>query len=587
MRAVATFKRDCEADDDIKLARIELASLIAGPVRELSATDARAYLGLSAVPDVLKNRRIFGFDVHSCDPAHLARRLAFWDYIVTAQKPSNRRATLPSGATGVSFVQGNASIYVSQSQILEWTAYVRDGERLEGVLLNGHPVVDLMRLGDPIVAGSAGKPFSPASRRKNEYLSHGFHKYKAKFFPRLARSLINYTVPLQEGVVLDPFCGSGTTGVEASLLGLRATQFDIDPLSVFISSVKGRLGSLDSKGLNAVAGRSTKKLVDLSPGFFSGKGYQLPQFLLARRPKRLTPEQMTAIENEVTALQEIIQNTRGKDVRDLLRVALSHAIATKVSLRWMGTGDNRYALEIAKRPTQQIFRAQLSNLTEKLETIDALRRAHFISDFGHVESSVSDCGALPLPNESVHAVVTSPPYLPAASGRETYLRSRAASLVALDLMSEKDILETEKAIVGSVLAMPSLQAQVPKSVTELADWMMPQRERTAKARPTVAYFEKLGASLREMNRVLKPGGCAALVVSKEHTFWELTTKKVLRKFDMVEPICEMATNKKFGINMDVDRVETIELSKMDFAARPGAQGAYFEAIIVLRKRVAK
>ena len=32
-----------------------------------------------------------------------------------------------------------------------------------------------------------------SSRHQREYLGHGIHKYKAKFFPRFARSLINIT----------------------------------------------------------------------------------------------------------------------------------------------------------------------------------------------------------------------------------------------------------------------------------------------------------------------------------------------------------------------------------------------------------
>lgn len=71
--------------------------------------------------------------------------------------------------------------------------------------------------------------------------------------------------------------------------------------------------------------------------------------------------------------------------------------------------------------------------------------------------------------------------------------------------------------------------------------MLPQRERTSKARPTTAYFEKLGQSLAEMKRVLRPEGSIALVVSKEHTFYEMVTRKVLRTFDMVEAISQLAT----------------------------------------------
>ena len=46
------------------------------------------------------------------------------------------------------------------------------------------------------------------------YLTHGFDRYPAKMIPHLARWAIErYSVPGE--AVLDPFCGSATTGVVA------------------------------------------------------------------------------------------------------------------------------------------------------------------------------------------------------------------------------------------------------------------------------------------------------------------------------------------------------------------------------------
>jgi hypothetical protein len=106
--------------------------------------------------------------------------------------------------------------------------------------------------------------------------------------------------------------------------------------------------------------------------------------------------------------------------------------------------------------------------------------------------------------------------------------------------------------------------------------MTPQRERAPKALPTLAYFINLQACLLEMRRVLKAQGKVALVVSKEHTSWALTSRQVLRKFDMAGSIVEMATARQYGIDFRHERTIDIELHKMDFAARPGAKGAYSE-----------
>ena len=68
-------------------------------------------------------------------------------------------------------------------------------------------------------------------------LTHGIHKYPAKFFPELPRWFIQrYSQP--GDIILDPFMGSGTTNLEASLLGRHSVGVDVDPFSRFIATVK-------------------------------------------------------------------------------------------------------------------------------------------------------------------------------------------------------------------------------------------------------------------------------------------------------------------------------------------------------------
>ena len=68
-------------------------------------------------------------------------------------------------------------------------------------------------------------------------LTHGIHKYPAKFFPELPRWIIKRYSEKWD-MILDPFMGSGTTNLEASLLGRHSIGVDVDPFSRFIASVK-------------------------------------------------------------------------------------------------------------------------------------------------------------------------------------------------------------------------------------------------------------------------------------------------------------------------------------------------------------
>jgi DNA modification methylase len=66
---------------------------------------------------------------------------------------------------------------------------------------------------------------------------HDFYKYPARFSPVFAREAINAFT--EEGeTILDPFCGGGTSLVEAISLGRKAAGFDISSLAVFLTRVK-------------------------------------------------------------------------------------------------------------------------------------------------------------------------------------------------------------------------------------------------------------------------------------------------------------------------------------------------------------
>jgi DNA modification methylase len=68
--------------------------------------------------------------------------------------------------------------------------------------------------------------------------THGVHPYPAKFIPQIPRALIALLHPGDDSAVLDPFCGSGTTLVEAVLAGRPAIGVDLSPLACLISKVK-------------------------------------------------------------------------------------------------------------------------------------------------------------------------------------------------------------------------------------------------------------------------------------------------------------------------------------------------------------
>lgn len=66
---------------------------------------------------------------------------------------------------------------------------------------------------------------------------HGFHTYPARMHPAMARRAIELFSPVS-GIVLDPFCGSGTVLLEAQLAARSAIGADLNPLAVILAQFK-------------------------------------------------------------------------------------------------------------------------------------------------------------------------------------------------------------------------------------------------------------------------------------------------------------------------------------------------------------
>ena len=75
---------------------------------------------------------------------------------------------------------------------------------------------------------------------------HRLHPYKGKFIPQLVEYFLDGRIDgfktevyFQPGdIILDPFCGSGTTLIQANELGMHAVGIDISAFNAFISNTK-------------------------------------------------------------------------------------------------------------------------------------------------------------------------------------------------------------------------------------------------------------------------------------------------------------------------------------------------------------
>jgi DNA modification methylase len=240
------------------------------------------------------------------------------------------------------------------------------------------------------------------NRADKAHQLHGLHPYPARFVPALPRLLIERLSDPGD-LVVDPFCGSGTTLVEALLLGRKAKGSDINPVALAVARAKTRrLSGGQVERLHSLA-----QLVSTRAGKLLASGaLVLPDTwepVSGRRFRGLRFWFDEYVARELTALKSIIDAEEDEGVRNVALMCFS-SILVAVSHQ---DSDTRYVRR--RKNTKEGDATKL--FVRRLETAsDAL--AAFSSSAASC-GEVYDCDARSidyLQPKTVQLVVTSPPY---------------------------------------------------------------------------------------------------------------------------------------------------------------------------------
>lgn len=183
------------------------------------------------------------------------------------------------------------------------------------------------------------KRFYP--KKQTQYLTHSFHPYPHKLLPQLARALIQ-EYSNENDIILDPFCGSGTTLVEASLLNRNSIGIDLNPLACLISKVKTT--KINIPQLKETTHKLLEKLfLNLNQennlnDFINKLTPEIPNF--PKRDKWFQKEALIGL----SILKELINKIENKNIKDFCLVAFSSIIKD------VSNASSLYRLTLAKKP---------------------------------------------------------------------------------------------------------------------------------------------------------------------------------------------------------------------------------------------
>jgi tRNA G10 N-methylase Trm11 len=276
------------------------------------------------------------------------------------------------------------------------------------------------------------------TRSVNQYLTHWIYPYKGKFHPQMIRALLNILKLEANETVLDPFIGSGTTAVEAQLLGINCIGIDVSPLSILQSKVK------------------------------TESSYFIDEI------KRLREEAKASfkLSNRVDTL--IVEETVAKGYSEFL-----NSINDDERVRNFYLMAKLVAISDRARRGRDIVQSFIKNLELMISSVDDYERAarELNLQLGNVDVREEDARRLPLKDESIQGIITSPPYS-----------------IALDY------------IANDAHAFEAMGYDLDKMRDEFVG-VRGRGETRMKL-----YNEDMTKSLHEMHRVLEKGRCCAIVI---------------------------------------------------------------------------
>ena len=308
-------------------------------------------------------------------------------------------------------------------------------------------------------------------------------------------------------LVLDPMAGSGTTLVEACLLGRAANGAEIDPLAGLVAKAKAT--PVDPAGLDA-AGADISELLNHGSLDDSWR----PALRGWERWFRLDVAQ------DLSRLRDAINRVEcEQDLRSLLWVAFSSLIVARTSVanaRDLVHSRHHYRAWEESPDAPRRFADRLKAMRRMMVDYRArLVELHGTSDV-NVAMIGDDARDLPLDEGSVDLVFTSPPYCSALDYTRAHIFAVAWMADVLDV--EVDAYRNlGRNYVGSERA-PLIEASKEQPLpprlgyASVDDVVHMLRSDIERAWIVHRYFRDMLTVISECVRVVRPGGHVVLVV---------------------------------------------------------------------------
>lgn len=340
--------------------------------------------------------------------------------------------------------------------------------------------------------GEINEEWSFESNKSIYRLTHGYHRYPAKFIPQIVQKLIEqYTQPNDQ--IADVFAGCGTTLVESKVHGRKAIGVDINPVAKLITNAK----------INPIKPATLKASFELLNEKI--KEYNSEKKYAKKTHDRIDYWFESENKNQIAFLIHIISKHINNDrCRTFFLCALSNIF--KNCSKWLQSSTKPQI--DPKKKIQQVFSSFLLQVKKMMnkneEFYNELQKNKLITTACKIQ--LKDARHTGIKSNSINAIITSPPYV------TSYEYADIHQLSAYWFEYIQDITSFRRKFIGTFYSLNKNLSLTNPSPTAKAIVDELKEIEIKWAREVANYFNDMFLVAKEMYRIATPGGVVCLVI---------------------------------------------------------------------------
>lgn len=408
-----------------------------------------------------------------------------------------------------------------------------------------------------------------SSRKEPKYVTHGIHAYKGKFYPQLAKALINISKLKPGAVILDPFMGSGTVLLESYLNGYKGFGIDMNPMAVHIAKAKLGIVKEDPELIFRTVRNVLRRVSEAE-----GLEYGLSQF-----PESCHEEIENwfprAVISKLNFLLTVIRAIKSPSIINFLEVCTSDIIREVSHQDPSDLRIRKRSTLLEDAPVFEMFTKKVEDQLEKLqqywETKSYCPNRTYPSNLGLGDNRMFDSFEnLGLATESVDLIVTSPPYFTALPYIDTDRLSlltilgiprQINSKIEKQITGSREISKKEKESIESSISDLTLPRSVLETIYKIQSALLTDSTAGFRRQNVPAllarYFNDMDLVINNLYRLLKKDGLAWIVIGNNKT--SIGDKEFI--IDSVSLLKDIAMHNGFSLYDEIDITVTRENRK--------------------------